>query len=1129
MNEAPVSEELFEDTDPAGDDAAVYTVLAVDDQDRESAPRPVEIFPVDLALRINPDAAGDERALVGRYFDRYEVSAANLAETGGWEVASVSIRRDHATSNDASEESRPVGETVEAGEEAVWRLPFPAVATLSGGHAFRVEVEQESPDGIASAVYLAERSFDEYRFPDTQISVSTPAVPLAGGENDFRARIHNRGYADIEVVLVRDFGSAPGDLELTVLDRFGESVGGGVFDTAISGLEFTSDGRGLLRIPPGESREVTFHDILVPEALGEHGQATIRVEAPVLTNGGGTALERVSGPISGSMDTNLTETHYFGELQVDGDAFADDASVPLSGSAVDRETGAPLPDTPLRIGFAARGYTWFEEIETDQDGNFDFSYDPFPGFSGTISFWAAHPDVVDVLNQAEVTIHRIYATPSQGRVRMSKNDTMDFDIRVRNPGDVPLEGLVLDSFRAWVVEEDPQTGEFVETEIDSVTGTVLSAPETLGASSRERVTLQLESALDAPDFAMAEFAFRTAEGATTRFEAELNLLPAIPILSVARPSAGYVDMSIDRGVQRSREVVIENNGLRALEGVRLRAPQEIDWMHVSLPLDEEGWAADLPDLEVGDSFSFQVVYIPSEEVDLGFYDDTILVTGENAVADFEVNLFAQVTSDLEGDVLFQVENIVDQPVPNASIRLRSTTNNIERGPYRTDADGAFLVEGLQEGEWSWQVTASGHAGQAGTVEVLPDQSVLVDPVLDRSLVTVRFQVVPVPFTDRYDIVLEQTFETRVPAPVLVMTPPMHRFENVEPGFETTVTYELRNEGLIKISDIDIGGHRSGLIQLTPLIDYIPELLPEQSVEIPARLRLAEDFEPEAEPVELASGNGDPRAAPLAALPGSGTCGAQGTADFVQGVQAIADLAAKGEYISQRTGASGGAGASALAAASAASVVGGKGTALAVAASMVGELIGCATQSFFGGDPGSPGRGSSRPGDRPPRPFRSGGDGCFPAGTEVLMADGSLKPIEKVAEGDEVVTGAGETLPFAPVSYVYERTSDNLRRVELAAVGNSERTRELLVTGEHRLWVDGEGWRFVDDIAVGDWLTDRERALWKVASNERISGTHTVYNFQIAGERAFFADGILAEDLCGGLFIDLTDNEEVSEK
>ena len=43
----------------------------------------------------------------------------------------------------------------------------------------------------------------------------------------------------------------------------------------------------------------------------------------------------------------------------------------------------------------------------------------------------------DQLNQAQVTIYRLYANPSAGDIRMSKNDTLPFSIKLINPGDHP--------------------------------------------------------------------------------------------------------------------------------------------------------------------------------------------------------------------------------------------------------------------------------------------------------------------------------------------------------------------------------------------------------------------------------------------------------------------------------------------------------------------------------------------------------------------------------------------------------------------------------------------------------------------------------------------------------------------
>ena len=212
--------------------------------------------------------------------------------------------------------------------------------------------------------------------------------------------------------------------------------------------------------------------------------------------------------------------------------------------------------------------------------------------------------------------------------------------------------------------------------------------------------------------------------------------------------------------------------------------------------------------------------------------------GTNAPGDFEFNVFALVTSSKTGGLAFHVTNTLSQEVPNAGVRLRNLTTGAELGPAATAADGRVSFDNLAEGKWSWQVTAAGHNTAAGSIDVVPDQIVSVPVELSRSLVTVTFQVRPVPFTDRYEIVLEQTFETFVPAPVMVFTPPKYDFGRVQPGFETTVVYELKNYGLIKVRDIEIKGTYSGALTMEPLIRYLPELGAQQSVEIPVKFRMA---------------------------------------------------------------------------------------------------------------------------------------------------------------------------------------------------------------------------------------------------------------------------------------------------
>ena len=84
-----------------------------------------------------------------------------------------------------------------------------------------------------------------------------------------------------------------------------------------------------------------------------------------------------------------------------------------------------------------------QPVTTDANGNYQYTYTPTPGFGGTLNIWAAHPLVVDQLNQVQVNVlPYLRAIPRFGRHPvMSNNDSLDFSILLVNPGNVPLTGF----------------------------------------------------------------------------------------------------------------------------------------------------------------------------------------------------------------------------------------------------------------------------------------------------------------------------------------------------------------------------------------------------------------------------------------------------------------------------------------------------------------------------------------------------------------------------------------------------------------------------------------------------------------------------------------------------------------
>ncbi len=69
------------------------------------------------------------------------------------------------------------------------------------------------------------------------------------------------------------------------------------------------------------------------------------------------------------------------------------------------------------------------------------------------------------------------------------------------------------------------------------------------------------------------------------------------------------------------------------------------------------------------------------------------------------------------------------------------------------------------------------------------------------LVTVEWEVVEIPLEDRYEIVLKATFETDVPAAVVVAEPPSFRLPKMEPGDVYQGEFTLTNYGLIRADNV----------------------------------------------------------------------------------------------------------------------------------------------------------------------------------------------------------------------------------------------------------------------------------------------------------------------------------------
>ncbi|MEA3344429.1 MAG: polymorphic toxin-type HINT domain-containing protein, partial [Patescibacteria group bacterium] len=127
-----------------------------------------------------------------------------------------------------------------------------------------------------------------------------------------------------------------------------------------------------------------------------------------------------------------------------------------------------------------------------------------------------------------------------------------------------------------------------------------------------------------------------------------------------------------------------------------------------------------------------------------------------------------------------------------------------------------------------------------------------------------------------------------------------------------------------------------------------------------------------------------------------------------------------------------------------------------------------------------------------------GGGCFTEGTKILMWDGSLKNIEDVKVGDQILTRSDSQNNELDIA-ITQGVSQHFVRKYLII------NDFLGVTPEHRLYVNND-WVYAGNIQIGDELLNQDGEIIIVESMETREGLVPVYNIIVNEYHTYFADG-----------------------
>jgi hypothetical protein len=218
-----------------------------------------------------------------------------------------------------------------------------------------------------------------------------------------------------------------------------------------------------------------------------------------------------------------------------------------------------------------------------------------------------------------------------------------------------------------------------------------------------------------------------------------------------------------------------------------------------------------------------------------------------------LNVYVSLTQSGQGNVLFKTADIYTATIgkdgklipglAGATITVQNEDVTTVSQELVTDTLGEALFQSLPAGRYKFRAKASNHQEAGGRLIVKPGITANQSVFLDYNLITVEWSVREITIQDRYEITLNATFETDVPAAVVVMQPTSINLPKMAAGDVYYGELNLTNYGLIRADNVKQRLPQSdAYFRYEFLVDVPATLEAKQRITIPYRVVALQSLE-----------------------------------------------------------------------------------------------------------------------------------------------------------------------------------------------------------------------------------------------------------------------------------------------
>jgi RHS repeat-associated protein len=783
--------------------AATYAVEAVDNGGQESLPRALRLVPITVA------------PAPGALIVRGHIAPVDFDVTCAEDVPSAVLRikvagREHVSAPFAATAGTPkrvsvvIGGYPELGASALAEI----TSRREPAAGERVDVVEKVPVGTRSDAYVAQV---------TDLDLERGAIGSA------RFAFSNPGPLPVEIVMAQASGNAASNqVRLALVDGDGNVLSTAAVQQSGAGTVALSNGTVVARVAPGATFVSDAMPLPVPGNAPDNIAVRLTIDEVHYDLGKPTAV-KIPG-LSVQAPGTLIEPPY---AAVVSDAVPEysfgDQPIEITGSAHYSGGGAPAPNVPVTLVIRLQGFERKIGLYTDAAGSFSHTFTPGPNEGGVYDVWAKYPELLTQPAQDHFSIQRVSFSPTQPKLTLAAGFESQLSIGVATTQGTGLTNLRLE----------------VGTLPSGVTVTPAS-PQTWTTQTTGFVSATVVATAAAPAQSTFLLTLRSDERVWGTIPVQYTATTAKAQL-VSAPT--FVETGAVKGGLQMEEIVISNKGLAAAQNVTL------ELLNANKTAPAPGWASiastkELPNIAAGATVPVLLAFAPAESTVLsaaspyGFW----LRASSGGATVLEVPVYAWVSASGEGTALFKVidmytgSTVENTGVVGAKIKLDRLLGEPLSLTVTTGAGGEVLLEEVPAGNYRWRATATDHEAVEGNLAVKPGVTSIQTVFLPSPYITIEWDVTETTIEDSYEVVLSATFETDVPAPVVVVEPASISMPAMDPGEVFLGEFTIRNYGLIKAQSSTFKLPDGGADYKFELLASVPdELAAGQTLVVPYRV------------------------------------------------------------------------------------------------------------------------------------------------------------------------------------------------------------------------------------------------------------------------------------------------------